>query len=81
MGAGASNPVGQMMAKNQANGALESAQDGMNTITGANKTDKERELEQRGKDRIAEYEQKKKEREERKKKLASQWSANKKANN
>ena len=80
MGAGASNPVSQMMAKNQATGALDSAKDGMNTLTGANKTDKEREQEQRGKDRIAEYEQKKREREERKKKLASQWSANKKAN-
>lgn len=70
-----------MMAKNKAQSAADSAKEGLNTLTGANKSDKEREQEQRGKDRIAEYEQKKKEREERKKKLANQWSANKKANN
>eukprot|EP00339_Tiarina_fusa_P012194 CAMPEP_0117022988 /NCGR_PEP_ID=MMETSP0472-20121206/17208_1 /TAXON_ID=693140 ORGANISM="Tiarina fusus, Strain LIS" /NCGR_SAMPLE_ID=MMETSP0472 /ASSEMBLY_ACC=CAM_ASM_000603 /LENGTH=72 /DNA_ID=CAMNT_0004728987 /DNA_START=85 /DNA_END=300 /DNA_ORIENTATION=+ len=72
MGAGASNPAAQMMAKNQAQGAVDQAKEGMNSLTGA-KTDKEKEQEQRGKDRIAEYEQKKKEREERKKKLANQW--------
>ena len=79
MGAGASNPVGQMMAQNKANEVANQAKEGLNTLTGT-KSEAEKERDQRAKDRNAEFEQKKKEREERKKKLSSQWAANKKAN-
>jgi len=79
MGAGASNPVGQMVAKNKANEVANQAKEGLNTLTGS-KSEAEKERDQRAKDRNAEYEQKKKEREERKKKLSSQWAENKKAN-
>ena len=46
MGAGASNPLAQAAAKNQANEAAQQAKDGFNTLTGG-KTDKEKEREQR----------------------------------
>ncbi len=79
MGVGASNPVGQMVAQNQANDVANQAKDGLSSLTGA-KSEAEKEREQRAKDRNEEYEQKKREREARKKKLSSQWAANKKAN-
>ena len=79
MGNGVSNPIAQAAAKNKANEAAKSAQDGLNTLTGA-KSEKEKEREQRARDRSAEYEQKKKEREERKKKLAGQWDAHRQSN-
>ena len=74
MGAGASNPVAQMAAKKKMNDTVGQAKDGLNTLTGS-KTAEEKEREQRGKDRQAEFDQKKKEREERKKKLAAQRAA------
>lgn len=79
MGNGASNPVAQMAAKNKAGEIGTQAKEGFNTLTGG-KSEAEKERDLRNKDRAAEYELKKKEREERKKKLSSQWAANKKAN-
>lgn len=69
--------MAQMAAKNKANEFSDQAKDGFNTLTGS-RSDAEKERDQRQKDRNAEYEQKKKDREERKKKLSSQWAANKK---
>lgn len=79
MGAGASNPAAQMVAKNKANEAMDQAKEGFSSLTGG-KSDAQKESDLRQQDRHAEYERKKKEREERKKKLSSQWAANKKAN-
>ena len=79
MGFGGWNPFAAMAAKNQANNAVDQAKEGLNTLTGQ-KSEAEKERDQRQKDRNAEYDQKKKEREERKKKLSSQWAANRKAN-
>jgi hypothetical protein len=73
------NMFAQMAAKNQAQGAADSAKEGLTTLTGG-KSEKEVESANRQKDRNAEFEQKKKDREERKKKLNSQREAHKKAN-
>lgn len=79
MGNGASNPVAQMAAQNKANEIGAQAKEGFNILTGGkSETEKQRDL--RNREQAAEYELKKKEREERKKKLSSQWAANKKAN-
>lgn len=75
---GNANPVAAFAGQNAANEKKEQMADGLNTLTGANKTDEQRAQEERAKERVAEYEQKKKERAERKKKLGEQWAANKK---
>ena len=78
---GNANPIASAAAgvgaKNSANNALDSAQEGLATLTAA-PTEKQRAQAERAKDRNAAYEQKKKEREERKKKLLSQMNAHKK---
>eukprot|EP00529_Nitzschia_sp_RCC80_P040801 CAMPEP_0113471460 /NCGR_PEP_ID=MMETSP0014_2-20120614/16987_1 /TAXON_ID=2857 /ORGANISM="Nitzschia sp." /LENGTH=76 /DNA_ID=CAMNT_0000364091 /DNA_START=266 /DNA_END=496 /DNA_ORIENTATION=- /assembly_acc=CAM_ASM_000159 len=75
---GNTNPIAAMAGKNQAAEKQEQLSDGINTLTGANKTADQLAQEERAKDRVAEYEQKKRDREERKKKLTEQWAANKK---
>ena len=64
-------------AKKSAKGATENITEGFNTLT-AGSTEKQKEQHARAIDRNAAFEQKKKDREERKKKLQSQWEANKK---
>jgi hypothetical protein len=73
---GNANPLAAAGAKKSANDAAKSAQDGFKSLTSA-QTEEQKANPVRAKDRNATYEQKKKEREERKKKLQSQWSANK----
>ena len=75
---GNANPIAAAGAKNSANNAAKSAQEGLATLTAA-PTEKQKAQAGRAKDRNTAYEQKKKEREERKKKLASQWAAHKKS--
>jgi len=80
MGNEASNPLAQKAAQHKMNEMGNQAKEGLQILTGAGKTEAEKERDQRSKERANDYEQKKKEREERKKKLSSQWAANKKAN-
>ncbi|CAJ1959347.1 unnamed protein product [Cylindrotheca closterium] len=81
MGNGASNMVGQAMAKQQMNSVLGDAKQGMETPKETEEQKRRRkENDERAKSRISDFEQKKKDREERKKKLKSQWNAHKKAN-
>mmetsp|Transcript_22673 Transcript_22673/g.56017 ORF Transcript_22673/g.56017 Transcript_22673/m.56017 type:complete len:83 (-) Transcript_22673:159-407(-) len=81
MGNGASNAIGQAVAKQKMKGALDDAKQGAesNKETEAQKQ-RRKENEAKAKQRIAEFEQKKKAREERKKKLKGQWGAHRKAN-
>jgi hypothetical protein len=74
---GNTNPIAAMAGKNAANETVDQAKDGLSALTGS-KTAEQLAHQERAKDRVAEYEQKKKEREERKKKLANQWSENRK---
>lgn len=81
MGNGASNVIGQAVAKQQMNSALGDAKQGMEPPKETEEQKRRRkENEARAKSRISEFEQKKKDREERKKKLKSQWGAHRKAN-
>lgn len=81
MGNGASNVIGQAVAKQQMNSALGDAKQGMEPQKETEEQKRRRkENEARAKSRISEFEQKKKDREERKKKLKSQWGAHRKAN-
>jgi hypothetical protein len=77
---GNANPLAAMAGKNAANQSVEQAKDGLSTLTGS-KTAEQLAHEERAKDRVAEYEQKKQERAERKKKLAGQWAQNKQSSN
>ena len=75
---GNANPLAVVAGKSAANETVDQAKDGLSALTGS-KTAEQLAHQERAKDRVAEYEQKKMERAERKKKLAGQWAEHKKA--
>lgn len=81
MGNGASNPIGQAVAKQQMNSAFGDAKQGAQSSK-ETEEQKQRRLanEARAKARVSEYEEKKKASAQRKSKLKEQWVKNKKAN-
>lgn len=78
MSAKMGNQASQMAAKNQLEGVLKDAKEGLASQTGTKEGQKERD--QRALERAEDYKQKQAERAERKKKLSSQWTQHKKEN-